>query len=1340
MSQFPRVVPAVLLALVLPLVSPRPCPADAVDLPAGVRAVWDIDKAVRDATPTRERVCINGLWRWQPAQSAAVGPADDEAVPAGGWGWFKVPGSWPGVTDYMQKDCQTLYAHPSWKDRGPQAQPARTAAAWYQRSITVPPEWKGRRVVLSVDSVNSYAAVYVDGKRAGEVHFPGGEVDLTAACRPGATHELSLRVVALPLADVVRTFHDTAASKQAPGSVSRRGLCGDAYLVSTPPGPRVEGVKVDPSVRNGELRVGAALDGLTAGRRYALRAAVLDAGREVAAFKGQPFTADGARAAAAVVGKWKPDKLWDLHTPGNVYAARVSVVDLTDDPNGKVVDTAWDERFGFREFWIDGRDFYLNGSRIWLSAVPLDNAQIGAAWANYDAARETFRRLKAIGINFVYTHHYDCAPGAHLGLDEILRAADDEGVLVALTQPHFGQYEWPKTADEKADDAGAYARHAAYYVRAAGSHPSVVCYSTSHNATGYAEDMNPDLIGGERVERDNWAANNAKLALRAEGIIRRLDPARIVYHHAGGNIGSMHTMNFYPNFVPIQELSDWFGPWATAGTKPAFMCEYGAPFTWDWTMYRGWYEGKREFGSANVPWELCMAEWNAQFLGDRAFDLGEPEKADLRWEAKQFAAGKAWHRWDYPVEVGSPRFIARHEVIGEYLTDNWRASRTWGVSGVSPWEYGHYWITRPGVDRRRKDLPVDWDHLQRPGLSPDYIDQRMERMDVAFEAGDWEPTADGARLYANNLPVLAYVAGRAGAFTSKDHIYRAGETVEKQLIVINNSRQTLEFRCDWAFALPKRVAGEKKLSLDTGQKAEIPLRFDLPPDLAPGAYDVATNVAYDPRVHADSFPIHVRPALERPAAGPKVALYDPRGQTADLLKQLGVAFRPVGADAGLSAGDTLVIGKLALTVDGPAPDVSRVRDGMKVIVFEQSADVLEKRLGFRVTEYGLRRAFPRIPDHPLLAGIQPEHLSDWRGEATTTPPRLAYEMRPMHGPTLRWCDIPVTRPWRCGNRGNVASVLIEKPARGDFRPVLDGGYSLQYSPLMEYREGKGLVVFCQLDVTGRTDQGKPSADPAAEALAANVLRYAAGWKPPTTAARRVVYAGDDAGRRHLEAVGFTAAAYDGGDLSAADHVLVVGPGGGAKPADRRAAVGRFLDAGGNVLAVALGQADADAFLPVKVALANAEHIGASFEPPAADSPFAGIGPADVHSRAPRDLPLVKPAAGAAVLGDGVLAVVRARADKPGAAGVVVFCQTAPWQFDDPRQPNLRRTYRRTSFTLARLLANLGAAAPTPILGRFHTPARVAPPEKAGQADKRWLEGLYVDVPDEWDDPYRFFRW
>jgi hypothetical protein len=25
-------------------------------------------------------------------------------------------------------------------------------------------------------------------------------------------------------------------------------------------------------------------------------------------------------------------------------------------------------------------------------------------------------------------------------------------------------------------------------------------------------------------------------------------------------------------------------------------------------------------------------------------------------------------------------------------------------------------------------------------------------------------------------------------------------------------------------------------------------------------------------------------------------------------------------------------------------------------------------------------------------------------------------------------------------------------------------------------------------------------------------------------------------------------------------------------------------------------------------------------------------------------------------------------------------------------------------------------------------------------EQRWVHGLYLDVPGEWDDPYRYFRW
>ena len=1303
-----------MVATVFVLAASRSLPADefGAPLPAGVTAVWDLEKSYRETTPTRERICLNGLWRWQPAQAD---PSKTEP-PKARWGYFKVPGCWPGISDYLQKDSQTLYRHPSWKD----TRLGSVRSAWYEREFHVPVSWARRRIALAADYVNSIATVFIDGKHAGEIRFPGGELDITAFCRPDAKHTISVLVAAIPLNEVMLSYADTAAARQSRGTVARRGLCGDVFLESTPEGARFTQVRVHTSVRKAQIAFETALADLSESVAYTLRGSVRQGGREVIAFESNSFrTADVEGGRFTIASPWKPDKLWDIHTPGNVYSVSVS---LRDD-EGRVLDTALPERFGFREFWIDGRDFYLNGTRVFLSAVPIDNALVGAAQATYAGASETLRRLKSFGINMVYTHNYGCEPGSHLSYAEILRAADDAGMLVSFTQPHFSHYNW-KAAD--ADRANGYARHAEFYARAALNHPSVVFYSMSHNATGYEEDMNPQLIDGVADPREAWAKNNTKLALRAEAIMRGLDPGRIVYHHASGNLGSMHDSNFYPNFAPIQELSDWFEHWATKGVKPVFTCEYGAPFTWDWAMYRGWYKGQRSFGSAQVPWELCLAEWNAQFLGDRAYRLNDMEKANLRWEAKQFHAGKLWHRWDYPYEMGSRLFDDRHEVIGMYLADNLRAFRTWGVSATSPWEFGHFWRPRPGIDKRRRELKVDWNHLERPGFSPDFIDQPFDRMDMAQEPTDWNPTADGLALIRNNQPLLAYIAGKPARFTSKDHVFRPGETVEKQLVVLNNSRQTVTCECEWSLSLGKAggaaapvgnaLTGRKRVTIVTGAQERIPLKLELPQSLGAGTFRLTARASFSTgESQQDSFAITVLPVKQASHVNARIALFDPEGATGALLASLGVAGQPVDSAADLAGYDILIVGKSALKLDRPAPSIDRVRRGLKVIVFEQTSQVLEKRLGFRVQEYGLRQVFPRVPDHPILSGIGVDDLRDWRGDATILSPFLNYELRPRYGPTVRWCDIPVPRIWRCGNQGNVASVLIEKPARGNFLPLVDGGFSLQYSPLLEYHEGKGLVLFCQLDVTGRTEN-----DPVARTLVQNIISYVAGYAPVPT--RSIVYAGDPAGLRHLARAGFKVTVFKRADLTP-DQMLVAGPGAGKELAGHAKMIAQWLKAGGDVLGIGLDAEDAKAFLPFQVGMKNAEHISAYFEPFDRGSVFAGIGPADVHNRDPRPIALV--GAGAEAVGNGVLA----RAPRAN----VVFCQLVPWQFEDAGKLNIKRTFRRASFLVSQLLTNLGAESATPLLSRFQSPV-------AGASEKRWLDGFYLDQPEEMDDPYRFFRW
>src|SRR5208283_3135670 len=149
--------------------------------------------------------------------------------------------------------------------------------------------------------------------------------------------------------------------------------------------------------------------------------------------------------------------------------------------------------------------------------------------------------------------------------------------------------------------------------------------------------------------------------------------------------------------------------------------------------------------------------------------------------------------------------------------------------------------------------------------------------------------------------------------TSKDHNFCPGDTVEKQIIVINNSRETIVADCRWSLDLPpRRPFGGRadKIRVSTGQQERIPFRIALPSELAPGRYKLRAEVSFsNGETQNDSFAIDVLP---KPAARPvarKIALFDPKGETAKLLKTMAIDAHAVEADADLSGYEILIVGK-----------------------------------------------------------------------------------------------------------------------------------------------------------------------------------------------------------------------------------------------------------------------------------------------------------------------------------------------------------------------------------------------------------------------------------------------
>ena len=443
------------------------------------------------------------------------------------------------------------------------------------------------------------------------------------------------------------------------------------------------------------------------------------------------------------------------------------------------------------------------------------------------------------------------------------------------------------------------------------------------------------------------------------------------------------------------------------------------------------------------------------------------------------------------------------------------------------------------------------------------------------------------------------------------------------------------------------------------------------------------------RFKTDSFTIDVLPETPKPAVAAKVAIFDPNGETEKLLSELGVQYTAVGAERGHLAGyDIFVIGKHALTLANPKLNLARVREGLKVIVFEQTGDVLEKAAW--IPHAGVRPAggvSANADNHPALAGLD-------HGE----PPRLARRghhraaaARPVDNDELRGSTpksngaaLPPPGRWRCGCQGTVATVLIEKPAAGDFLPLVDGGFGLEYSPLLEYREGTGMVLFCQLDVTGRTES-----DPAATRLSATCwATFRRGNRRPH---RKLLYRGR--GRRQV-AFGDRPASRP--PIIKAARWRLTRCWSSVPAAGQNWPPMRKTSSPGSRRAAGCWPSGLDKTKPTgschsKSAMKKAEYVCGSRYTPAATTARLPASPRPTCTiRSPRELPLIS--GGATTLGDGVLA----KADSAN----VVFCQLVPWQFEYQKSYNWKPTFRRSSFALSRLLANMGVVGGHAALARL----------------------------------------
>lgn len=251
-------------------------------------------------------------------------------------------------------------------------------------------------------------------------------------------------------------------------------------------------VAVRASTCRGELQVEITADNFTESPFHArVTAEIFDNGTEVRAFEPLDITLPPHKKNTFTLAMaWKDAIRWSPENP-HLYELRTSI-------GGLPIQT----RFGFREAWFEGTNFYLNGVRTNLRGDAWHYQ--GFAYQSREYARAWFERVKAAGGNFTRLH---AQPYPEFFLD----VADEVGMLIVDESAIYGS---SKTIQADHPDFIANCRaHLERLVRRDRNHPSVVMWSMQNEMR---------WVDGRDGYRDAMPALTAAM--------RALDPTRPILY------------------------------------------------------------------------------------------------------------------------------------------------------------------------------------------------------------------------------------------------------------------------------------------------------------------------------------------------------------------------------------------------------------------------------------------------------------------------------------------------------------------------------------------------------------------------------------------------------------------------------------------------------------------------------------------------------------------------------------------------------------------------------------------------------------------------------------------
>lgn len=379
----------------------------------------------------------------------------------------------------------------------------------------VPLEWNdGRAVQLRFNSINYRAEIKLNKEPVCTVkgsfirHF----VDITRFFKPGEKNLLEVKVAGNPPDDRV---YFTQGYRWKNYST---GIPGDVYLECLPK-LRVDNTFVRTSVRKKSLSIATWLVNDTEKAVNAtLIQEVFDGHKKVLSLPDVKIALEaGSGGNYRAEAFWKNPVLWGYGDYGSprLYQLRTSII-----RDGKIED-AYYTRFGFREFWIDGRKFYLNGKEIFIG-----HGLLGPTLGNHRSyltrLYQAFRSINLNGVRYSLENSNNSSTP--------FEVADELGMFIKPqmflggTGPGWGHGRLA-TPEEFAELAEIYT----HTVKHLWNHPSVLWWMVDNENAS---------LGGPEV----W-----KQLRELRNVVKKLDPSRPTEHGGDRILALAKHQGIYPD-------------------------------------------------------------------------------------------------------------------------------------------------------------------------------------------------------------------------------------------------------------------------------------------------------------------------------------------------------------------------------------------------------------------------------------------------------------------------------------------------------------------------------------------------------------------------------------------------------------------------------------------------------------------------------------------------------------------------------------------------------------------------------------------------------------------------